>query len=74
MTHDEVTKIAKELTAEQRKEVVKMLAEASGLINSVECKLQGLSIVHPDLILNGTPTLWTNLYRLRKLFDFENHE
>ena len=70
MTRKEVTQLAKELQPDKRKEVVLLLDKAQNAINSVECKLYDLSIERPDLLLDGTPTLWCNIYRLQKLFDF----
>lgn len=57
------------LPIEKRKAIGDLLQEACMAINSVECELQGTEL-HLASLLDGQvhPTLWCQLYDLKKMF------
>lgn len=61
----------KRLPKEKREEIVHLLSEVSGRINSIEFSLIGTELERHSLYINGTgscPTLWCEVFALEKLF------
>lgn len=74
MTKNQFAKHVKDLPIEKRMRITKLLHQADSAINAIECELNCTQIEHHSLLLPESPTLWVNIFRLRKLFDFENYE
>lgn len=58
------------LSVETRTEITKKLQTAMNAINSAECSLADTPLYHLKFLeINDGPTLWCNIYEMKKIFD-----